>query len=255
VVGWFYRQMERVLVPSEAVATQMREQFHVSPPRIVKVPRGIDLDLFRPHRRSEHAFERFGINGAAKVLYVGRISKEKGLDVLVERFGALAHAEGATLILVGDGPYSEQLAKKADPRYVCFAGAHTGAALAELVASADVFVFPSETETFGNAVVEAQASGLPVVVANRGAAHENVVPGVTGLVVDTRSPEGITDGIRLLLRDKKLRTRMGSAAHQFAQRYNMRDAVHGTFDVYRRFVRAAELGLADGDDGIHDSAA
>jgi glycosyltransferase involved in cell wall biosynthesis len=247
IVGWFYRLMDQVLVPSESVAKKMLD-FRVAPDRITKVPRGIDLELFRPHRRSEHAFARFGINGAAKVLYVGRISKEKGLDLLVERFNALAHLEDAKLILVGDGPYSEQLAKKADPRHVFFAGALRGQALAELVASADLFVFPSETETFGNAVVEAQASGLPVVVANRGAAQENMLDGVTGLVVDARSPDQITESIRLLLRDRALRDRMGRAAHKFAQRYSMREAVRGTFEIYRRFLQQP-------GDGAHDSAA
>jgi glycosyltransferase involved in cell wall biosynthesis len=207
----------------------------VVPERIVRVPRGIDLELFRPQRRNPHAFDRFGVGEGVKVLYVGRLSKEKGLDALVERFAALGPTLGATLILVGDGPHAAALAARADARSVVFAGVQTGAALAELMASADLFVFPSETETFGNAVVEAQAAGLPVVVASRGAAHENLLDGVTGLVVDMRAPGALEDALRLLVDNEALRKRMSAAAHRFAQRYGMSDAVRGTFEIYRQF--------------------
>jgi glycosyltransferase involved in cell wall biosynthesis len=239
LVGWFYRQMNQVLVPSRFVAEKMQAT-GVLPERIVRVPRGIDLELFRPQRRNPHAFDRFGVGAATKVLYVGRLSKEKGLDALVERFAALGPALDAKLILVGDGPHAEALRARADHRAVVFAGAHTGTALAELMASADLFVSPSETETFGNAVVEAQAAGLPVVVASRGAACENLLDGVTGLVVDTHRPEALDAALWLLVTDEALRKRMSAAAHRFAQGYGMSEAVRGTFNIYRRFFAHAE---------------
>jgi D-inositol-3-phosphate glycosyltransferase len=104
------------------------------------------------------------------------------------------------------------------------------------MASSDVFASPSETETFGNTVVEAQTAGLPVVVASRGAARENMVDGVTGLVVDGRHPAEVGAAIAELLTDDDRRARMGQAAATFALRYDMRRAAEGTFAEYRRFL-------------------
>jgi glycosyltransferase involved in cell wall biosynthesis len=237
IVGWFYRQMDRVLVPSESVAQRMR-QLRIEPEKITRVPRGIDLDLFQPHWRNQHAYEEFGINGDPKVLYVGRISKEKGLDVLVDSWRAVSHPT-AKLILVGDGPYLDQLAQRAEPGRVVFAGEQTGEKLARLYASCDLFVCPSETETFGNTVVEAQAAGVPVVVADRGAACENIVDGVTGVAVNARSTGELQRAIQSLLDDQARRLKMGQAARAFAERYGMAAAVRGTFDIYEQFLRTA----------------
>ncbi len=234
VVGWFYRQMDRVLVPSEAVAKRVAE-LGVRPEKVARVPRGVDLDLFRPAHRDAHAFAEFGLNGDPKVLYVGRISREKGLDALVEGFHEMEPAD-AKLILVGGGPYQGELAAKSAGGRVIFAGEHTGERLAQLYASADVFVFPSETETFGNAVVEAQAAGLPVVVSNKGAAAENVVPGVTGLVVDATNPDELRTALALLLENPGLREKMGRAASAWARRFALPEAARGTFKAYERFL-------------------
>src|SRR5258708_1423061 len=117
--------------------------------------------------------------------------------------------------------------------HVLFLGPRRGPELATLMASSDLFVSTSETETFGNTVVEAQASGLPVVVAGRGAAHENMLDGVTGLVVDGRRPEEIGRAIRRLLLDAGGRARMAQAAVELAQKYDMKRAAEGTFLAYR----------------------
>lgn len=236
IVGWFYRSMDRTLVPSEWVGNLMRDM-GVPVERIRRVPRGIDLDLFYGARRDEHAFDEYGLNGEPKVLYVGRVSKEKGLMHLAAGFRALSREmPGARLVVVGDGPYTQELASQVPSDKVVFTGQITGEKLARLYASSDVFAFPSETETFGNVVVEAQATGLPVVVADRGAARENMREGVTGLVVDPRDPEAWARTLKQLLEDTSLRRKMGSAAQAFAQRYRMDEAARGTFDEYLRIL-------------------
>jgi glycosyltransferase involved in cell wall biosynthesis len=239
-VGWFYRMLDEVLVPSRAVAARL-DELGVPAGKVRAVPRGIDLELFTPARRDPHAFQGFGLNGEPKVLYVGRLSREKGLDALVAGFRAVGEeVPSAKLLLVGEGPYGEQLAARArgplDGR-VIFTGAVTGERLATMYASSDVFVYPSETETFGNAIVEAQAAGIPVIVASRGAACENVVDGVTGLVVDAQKPDEIGSAIRLLLSQPELRRRMGDEAARFARRYDIGRAARGTFDVYAEVLR------------------
>jgi glycosyltransferase involved in cell wall biosynthesis len=225
-----------VFVPSQAVAARVAE-LGVAADKVVRMPRGIDLDLFRASRRDPHAFAPFGLNGEPKVLYVGRLSREKSLDALIDAFAlASPSVPEARLVIVGTGPYAQPLAMRAAGDRVLFLGTRTGDELATLMASSDVFVSPSETETFGNTVVEAQASGLPVVVANRGAARENMLDQVTGLVVDARKPEELAAAISRLLVDRRRRAVMAEAATAFARRYNMAAAAEGTFGEYRRFL-------------------
>jgi len=240
-VGWFYGLLDQVLAPSAAVAERL-DALGVPAHKVRRVPRGIDLDLFSPARRDAHAFAQYGLNGEPKVMYVGRLSREKGLDALVSGFRGLARdVASAKLLLVGGGPYEGELereSRRALPGRVIFTGEVTGDRLAALLASSDVFVYPSETETFGNAVVEAQASGVPVVVSDRGAARENVIDGVTGLVVDARDPEAIRRAMRALLEDPERRRRMGAEAARFAQRYDFGRAARGTFDLYGELLAA-----------------
>jgi glycosyltransferase involved in cell wall biosynthesis len=169
-------------------------------------------------------------------LYVGRLSREKSLDRLLAGFQLVRReVPDATLLLVGDGPLRRELEGAGCPGLVV-AGAITGDALATVYASADVFVFPSETETFGNVVIEAQASGLPVVVADRGAAQEHVVEGVTGFLRDPRDHAGTAAAVVRLLRDGEARRRMGAAAAQHARRYDQADALRGTLRLYDRIL-------------------
>jgi glycosyltransferase involved in cell wall biosynthesis len=255
LVGWFYGAMDRVFAPSAMVAARV-QALGVAAANVARLPRGIDLERFRPSRRDPRAFARFGLDGEPKVLYVGRLSREKSLDALVDGFAlASAAVPEARLVIVGDGPHAGPLAARAAaaaPGRVWFLGARTGDELATLMASSDLFVSPSETETFGNAVVEAQASGLPVVVADRGAARENLIDQVTGLVVDVRQPRALAQAIQGLLGDRHRRRVMGRAAATFAQRYDMASAAAGTFAAYRRFLseraaaaRAAEAAAAE----------
>ncbi len=236
-VAWFYRQMDTVLVPSDWIAELMRS-FGVSPAKIRKIPRGIDLSLFRPDRRNPLIWQRYGLGNELKVLYVGRISKEKNLDSLIRAFTSVSTAAPtARLILVGDGPHLGELRRTAGQARVMFTGPITGEELAQLYASADVFVFPSETETFGNAVVEAQAAGLPVIVANKGAVGEHVIDGITGLIVDASDPLQLQRQILRLLADPDLRARMGTAGqHHARRRFDMTEAVRGTFREYARIL-------------------
>lgn len=238
-VGWFYRSVDAALAPSRSTRSQLIE-LGVPTDKIHLVPRGVELDLFKPDRRDDRAFQSLGVADEPKVLYVGRISREKGLDALLESFTAVWQAlPSARLVLVGDGPYRETLAARAPAGRVIFAGEQTGVALAQLYASADLFVYPSETETFGNAVVEAQAAGLPVVVATRGATKELVVAGVTGVVVDASDASALGAAITGLLANPQRRQRMGEAAARHARRFDPRQAAVRTFDLYRSILAAS----------------
>ena len=227
-VGWFYQQADLCLAPSLAVADRL-VALGVPVERICRVQRGVDLALFDPARRDRSMLARYGIAEAAPVaLYVGRLSREKNLDGLRSAWSTVyAERPEARLLVVGEGPQPTGL----DGPGVVRTGTLHGAELATVFASADVFAFASETETFGNVVVEAAASGLPAVVASVGAAHEHVVDGETGIV--TSGAPALAHGISELLGDPARRARMGTAARTRAQRYDLDSAVAATWEIYR----------------------
>lgn len=125
--------------------------------------RGVDLELFRPERRAAASRDRFGARpGQAIALYVGRLSSEKGLHHLE----SLARDPSTMLVLVGDGPARDRLSRRWSGLDVCLPGTLRGSDLADAYAAADVFVFPSTTETLGLVLLEAMATGLPIIAAD-----------------------------------------------------------------------------------------
>jgi glycosyltransferase involved in cell wall biosynthesis len=141
-------------------------------------------------------------------LYAGRVSIEKNLQLLRK----LDLSGGRDLVVVGDGPYTETL-RAAQPQ-ARFTGFLTGADLQQAYADADIFVFPSKTDTFGNAVLEAMASGLPVIVTDVLGPKDFVRHGETGFIAS--GDEEFVEYHRRLVRDHDLRARMGRAARAYA---------------------------------------
>lgn len=228
IVGWFYQQAELCLAPSAAVVERLAS-LGVPRDRIARVRRGVDLALFDPARRDRARFAQ------PTVLYVGRLSREKNLDGLLAAWALVRRSHpDAQLAIVGEGPLAGTLGRAG----VVELGPVHGAELAVLFASADVFAFASETETFGNVVVEAAASGLPAVVGIKGAAHEHVIHGETGLVA--HGIEAFASSIVRLLDDPLARARMGTAARLHAQSYDLAHAVRATMDLYRGIARTRE---------------
>jgi glycosyltransferase involved in cell wall biosynthesis len=210
---WFYGQVDTVWVNSEQYRKCWIDR-GFAPEKLKILPRGLDTDLFTPTRRDLSFWPRSGVNGKElRLLYVGRISKEKDLDVLATAYRKIREeGQAVKLFFVGDGPYTEALAA-ALPDAV-FLGYLSGEKLAKAYASADVFVFPSTTDTFGNVVLEAQASGLPVIVSDLGGPKELVEDGATGFVTKAHDPDDFAQAINRITRDSKLRAQMGREARQ-----------------------------------------
>ena len=193
-MSWFYNQMEVIYAPSEATKFELIDR-GIDPGKIVTYPRGVDTERFHPAKRNGF-FNKFDVGGGTKLLYVGRVSKEKGLDTLTEAFRKAARMRDAVqLIVVGDGPYLPEMRRALRSTPATFTGVLKGEALAQAYASADLFVFPSSTDTFGNVVLEAQASGLPVIVTDKGGPAENVLPNETGLIVPAGDPDSLLRAI------------------------------------------------------------
>ncbi|HEY7001746.1 MAG TPA: glycosyltransferase [Candidatus Udaeobacter sp.] len=210
---WFYGQLDTVFVNSEEYRQSwIKRGFDAEKLKIL--PRGLDTELFTPARREPAFWEKFtAVNGQIRLLYVGRISREKDLDILADAFRRLRN-DGlpVQLFVVGHGPYSEKFAQSL-PEAV-FTGYLTGKELATAYASADIFVFPSTTDTFGNVILEAQASGVPVIVSDSGGPKELVEERTNGLITRSRDVDDFTRAIRSLVTDATLRTRMSTAARE-----------------------------------------
>jgi glycosyltransferase involved in cell wall biosynthesis len=143
--------------------------------------RGVDSDRFSPSFRSNAFRERLGATADTLVVsYVGRLAAEKGLDVAIAAMQHTVneHPGKVRCLFVGDGPY-EHTARNGAPQGSTFTGKLEGHALSEAYASSDILIFPSTTDTFGNVMLEAMASGVPVLAANVGPSRE-VVPAHTG---------------------------------------------------------------------------
>ena len=210
---WFYGQLDTVFVNSEEYRQSWISR-GLDPARLKILPRGLDLELFHPTRRDPQFWAKFGsTNGKVRLLYVGRISKEKDLDVLAGAYRKLRD-EGlpVELLMVGHGPYSPALAE-ALPDAI-FTGYLRGPELAAAYASADVFAFPSTTDTFGNVIIEAQASGVPVIVSDAGGPKELVVHEKNGLVTKSHDVDDFTRALRQLVVDADRRLEMGSHARE-----------------------------------------
>jgi len=210
---WFYGQLDTVFVNSEEYRQSWIKR-GFEPAKLRIFPRGLDTDLFHPAGRDPTFFKKFGAhNGEVRLLYVGRVSREKDLDLLAAAYRRLSN-EGLSiqLFIVGHGPYSEEFSRSL-PEAI-FTGYLTGKDLAAAYASADIFVFPSTTDTFGNVIIEAQASGVPVVVSDSGGPKELVVENETGFVTKSRDIDDFARAIRTLVLDPALRERMGARGRQ-----------------------------------------
>ena len=210
---WFYGQLDTVFVNSEEYRESwIRRGFE--PEKLKIFPRGLDTQLFHPTRRDPAFFEKFGAkNGQVRLLYVGRVSREKDLDLLAEAYRRLRD-EGLSiqLCVVGHGPYSREFSKSLPE--ALFTGYLTGKELAAAYASADIFVFPSTTDTFGNVIIEAQASGVPVIVSDSGGPKELVDNNRNGLITKSHDVEDLTRAIRELVADPERRKQMGNLARE-----------------------------------------
>lgn len=234
----FHRPALRTLCPSEATLEELRsKRFHA---RLGIWSRGVDSDLYSPARRSPEVRRCLAPDAEVVLLYVGRLAGEKRLDVLMEAFPKVRDASDrrVELVLVGDGPWGDDLRRRAEPG-VHLTGYLTGTDLAEAYAAADIFVFPSDTETFGNVVAEAMASALPVVGADRGGVRSTIDHGETGFRAVPGSADDFTRYLLTLVHDEELRRRLGTEGRARAEGMSWTRILDGVVDVYDEVVPTA----------------
>jgi glycosyltransferase involved in cell wall biosynthesis/predicted metal-dependent phosphoesterase TrpH len=233
-LGKFYGACDVVLSPSAATDDRL-EQMGIEPSIIGRWDRGVDLTRFDPELRDESL-----LPGQVNVLYVGRLTKEKGLERLAEAFElARARDQRLHLVLAGGGPEEEVLRARLGD-HATFLGWQYGADLARTYASADVFLFASRTDTFGQVLLEAQASRLPVVAVAEGGPTSLIEDGETGLLVSDDA-EALADGVHQIVENRLLAERLRRAALQSVSARTWEASLVRLADGYRRALARAPL--------------
>jgi len=224
---WFYNQMDVVYAPSKAMKDELSEK-GIDEDKIMLYPRGVDIELFKPLHREQ--------NGKINLLYAGRISKEKNLHLLANAFNKLSkERDDIKLQIVGDGPYKEEMESLLKLSQVEFSGYKSREDLAKIYSDADLFVFPSTTDTFGNVILEAQACGTPVIVTNSGGPMENIVPDKTGIIIQGNDEDALYNGIKSMLNKEKLES-MRHESIEYMKDRSFEDAFLKTWDIYSQVM-------------------
>ena len=222
----FHNATDRTFVPTPAVSKALTQQGFV---RTEVVARGVDVEHFSPQHASEKLRASWGADAHTPVLlYVGRLASEKNVPLAFRAFEAVrSRSPEARFVVVGDGPLRDKLAR-AHPDAI-FAGSKRDAMLAEYYASADIFVFPSLTETFGNVTLEALASGLLVAAYRSGAAAVHIDDCTSGVLVEPGDEQGFIASVCALAQQFRWLGPMRAGARRAAVAANW-DAVINRFE-------------------------
>jgi glycosyltransferase involved in cell wall biosynthesis len=244
---WPYGRCDRVFAPSVATGTAL-EAARIGPGKPLLWFRGVDTDRFSPMRRSEALRRQWGADAdTAVVIYLGRVSREKNLEAFLATDAALRRARRPyRLVFVGEGPWRSELARLLPGAIVIGSVPHEEAGA--YLASADVFAFPSRTDTAGNVVLEAQAAGLPVVIGDEGGPRENAWIGRSAILVNARDEMAFADGVTHLVGNPQVRRVMSNDARTYALTRDWPTSFAPLFSVYRELLavraRSAPMALA-----------
>lgn len=249
------RAMRRFYSPFDCLFTRSADytpimaRLGISPDRIVRLLPGIDTDTFHTRHRDPTIWLGFPEIREAdvKVLYVGRVSVEKNLPLLTIAWKIAAVANPSLhLVVIGDGPYraamqAELAGEEGRATRASFLGFRHGPELSALYASSDLFVFPSTTDTLGQVVMEAQSSGLPVIVTDQGGPSEvvNHTEGMdqSGIVLPADDAKRWATEIVNLARNPALRAKLGAAGHRKIQSMSIRHSFVYFWQVHEDTLR------------------
>ena len=230
----YYRRCDAIVVPAEATAAILRA--HRMNDDISLWSRGVDREQFNPERRNLEWRRGHGIQDDEMVVaFLGRLVLEKGLDVFSDAIDA-ARQKGASLkvLAIGDGPARDYFRERLPD--AIFTGQLTGTELATALASSDVFLNPSITETFGNVTLEAMACGLPVVAAAASGATSLVQDKITGRLSRPGDIDAFADALVDYQRNPELRKKHGEAGLAFAKTMDWDEINAAVMHVYERVI-------------------
>ena len=230
-LAWFYSQCKHVYVPSPSMANELNEEGIDEGIRIWA--RGVNTEEFNPRHRDQEWRRSVGFEDSDKVVsFVSRLVWEKNLQTYVDTINRLKQDDTRIkAMVVGDGPAKKELEHMLPDAH--FTGFVTGSELSRAYASSDIFLFPSETETFGNVTLEAMSSGLPCVVADATGSRSLVESGVNGYLAAPRDTEAFANCVSKIVNDEKLWDEMSKAARQKALAYSWENVNGKLLENYR----------------------
>ncbi|MGG3927937.1 glycosyltransferase family 1 protein [Metabacillus fastidiosus] len=236
---WFHRSFEKIFVPSQETLEQLRKQKFKN---LYIWGRGVDCNLFHPYYSADDVVQKYNIKEKFLLSYVGRLAPEKDIDTLLQLSHNLPEAirKNVHWLIVGDGPSKEEMMNQA-PANMTFAGYLTGEDLAKVYASSDLFVFPSPTETFGNVVLEAHATGTPVIGANSGGVKNIIQQGRTGYLCEPKNIDQFSNAIITLLTNPILQLQMSNQAHKYALTQTWDSIFNGLLGEYKEVIESIEI--------------
>lgn len=230
-LSWFYSQCKHIYVPSPSMADELNEQGIDEGIRIWA--RGVDTQQFSPDFRDMEWRRSVGFNDDDKVVtFVSRLVWEKNLQTYVDTVKRLQQKNpNIKAMIVGDGPAKKELEEKLPEAH--FTGFVTGEELSRAYASSDIFLFPSETETFGNVTLEAMSSGLPCIVADATGSRSLVESGENGFLAAPYDTQAFAQCITDIVEDPSLEEEMSKAARQKALSYSWTNVNGELLNNYR----------------------
>lgn len=228
-----HNKTDRTMVPTSKLQQALHKKGFL---RLSVMPRGVDTAHFSPTLRSKTLRASWGAQPKDVVLIsVGRLAVEKNLELLIRSYQAARSVAPTTkLVIVGDGPCRAALEKQC-PNAI-FTGTKRGFELAQHYASADAFIFPSLTETFGNVTIEAMASGLAVVAYQHAAAGELITPGVNGLTVEPENETAFIASVIDTVMSKTQILEYGRAAIETARNHSWEEIVIRTELIFKEVM-------------------
>lgn len=232
--NWFHKHSQLNLVPSQITLENLRRNGIKN----LKIwDRGIDTQTYSPDLADENFKRRYGIEGKTTILYVGRLAPEKNLELLLASLEKLnkKYKDEIELLITGSGPMIDDLKAKAAEN-VTFTGYLTGDELAMTYASCDIFAFPSVTETYGNVILEAMASGLPVVGILAGGVKENLFNEQNGLACLKNNVKEFSQNLKRLITNQSLRKKLASNARKYALNKSWEQAFSSLIVTYQQVI-------------------
>ncbi len=229
-LSWYYKRSDLILAPTEYIKKLLEARLDIP---IDILARGINTDIFNPDHRDRPENDNY-----IEIVYIGRVAVEKNMDMLLEVKKLIdGIIENKDILeikykVVGHGPYLDEFKKKF--KGAEFTGKLTGKPLSRAFANGDIFVFPSRTDTFGNVVLQALSSGLPVIVTDSMGPREQIMEGKTGFISDT--PEEFAGTVFELIRNRDLRKKMSIAAYKYAKNRSWKS----TFNLLQNHYETAK---------------
>ncbi len=231
----FHNRTDCTIVPTATLREELTRDAYKN---VRIIARGVDTGLFHPGRRSMDLRKSWGVDEHTPVaLLVSRLAPEKNLPVVLKAFESmLTVSPDSRLIMVGDGPARAELEKRYHPQ-VIFAGMRTGEDLAAHYASADIFLYPSLTETYGNVTVEAMASGLAPIAYDYAAAHQHIRHDVNGLLLPYDDTPAFVAAATALIGDSARTLRLRAEARRTVEELTWDRIMEDMENLFREITR------------------